>query len=766
MMGELFQEVAKAGEIAIKNRHRFMVFLCSDSLKKAVEVAEQVYLEHKKRIEKDQLLVVGREDFLEIAKNKFGGELLHWKNSLNVLGMTFSSLIMDLSEGFHPNDLGIVVETVEEGGIIIAISPPLERWKNLRSKWHEELVSEPYSIEDVVGRFYRRFLERTLSSEGVIIFDLDKNEIVKRFEFNPGGSSREEIFLPESTKIKKKLYKLCATQDQVRVLQVFESFFEREKDRKAVVITADRGRGKTAVLGIVTPALVSRLERLLKRPIRVLVVAPTPHAVQNYFRFLIKAMKRQGMKNFFVKQTDDLITVLNSKYARIEYAIPRRALEEVGFADILIIDEAAGIEVPVLFKIIEGARHVIFSTTIHGYEGTGRSFNFRFLKKLEEDQNIEVERIHMSEPIRYGAGDPIESWLYDALLLNAQPSEISGEEVEKIRSSELEFEILNKDGLLNNEKLLREFFGIYVLAHYRNRPSDLAVLLDTPNHIPAVVKMNGKVVCSLHLAIEGGMNEELIEKIKSGYKPRGQIIPDLVLKHFWNYEFSKKKGVRVVRIAVHPSVMDLGIGSFALKKVVEWAEKNNLDWVGSGFGVSSELIRFWLKNDFVPIHITPQRNEVSGEYTIIVLRSIRVDHLVAGMNTEFIRRFIEYLSDELSDLETETAILILKSLKGNIDCSPPKFRELEVERITKYFEGMGFYEYISDIARPLVRFYYSNIDKIELEDREEQILVAKCLQLRSWREIGGEERYRTLLSALNKVWKWILEKQKVIISQS
>ncbi|MDI9610993.1 MAG: tRNA(Met) cytidine acetyltransferase TmcA [Archaeoglobales archaeon] len=765
-MGELFQEVAKAGEIAIKNRHRFMVFLCSDSLKKAVEVAEQVYLEHKKRIEKDQLLVVGREDFLEIAKNKFGGELLHWKNSLNVLGMTFSSLIMDLSEGFHPNDLGIVVETVEEGGIIIATSPPLERWKNLRSKWHEELVSEPYSIEDVVGRFYRRFLEITLSSEGVIIFDLDKNEIVKRFEFNPGGSSREEIFLPESTKIKKKLYKLCATQDQVRVLQVFERFFEREKDRKAVVITADRGRGKTAVLGIVTPALVSRLERLLKRPIRVLVVAPTPHAVQNYFRFLIKAMKRQGMKNFFVKQTDDLITVLNSKYARIEYAIPRRALEEVGFADILIIDEAAGIEVPVLFKIIEGARHVIFSTTIHGYEGTGRSFNFRFLKKLEEDQNIEVERIHMSEPIRYGAGDPIESWLYDALLLNAQPAEISGEEVEKIRSSELEFEILNKDGLLNNEKLLREFFGIYVLAHYRNRPSDLAVLLDTPNHIPAVVKMNGKVVCSLHLAIEGGMNEELIEKIKSGYKPRGQIIPDLVLKHFWNYEFSKKKGVRVVRIAVHPSVMDLGIGSFALKKVVEWAEKNNLDWVGSGFGVSSELIRFWLKNDFVPIHITPQRNEVSGEYTIIVLRSIRVDHLVAGMNTEFIRRFIEYLSDELSDLETETAILILKSLKGNIDCSPPKFRELEVERITKYFEGMGFYEYISDIARPLVRFYYSNIDKIELENREEQILVAKCLQLRSWREIGGEERYRTLLSALNKVWKWILEKQKVIISQS
>ncbi|MCS7144348.1 MAG: tRNA(Met) cytidine acetyltransferase TmcA [Archaeoglobaceae archaeon] len=766
-MEELFQEISKARKIAIENGHRFMVFICSSSLEKAVEAAEKVYSEHRKMLEKDNLLVVGREAFLEIAKDKFNGNIIHWKNSFEILGATFSSLIIDLSEGFHPNDLGIVVETVGEGGIIVAISPQIERWKNLKSKWHEELVSEPYSVNDVIGRFYRRFLERTLKAEGVIIYDLDKGEIVKKFEFVPKGVSREEIVLPESTKIKKKLYKLCATQDQVRVLQLFERFFERERDRKAVVITADRGRGKTAVLGIVTPALVSRLERLLKRPIRVLIVAPTPHAVQNYFRFLIKAMKRQGMKEFFIKKTDEeLITVLNSKYARIEYAIPRRALEEKEFADILIVDESAGIEVPVLFKIIEGFRHVIFSTTIHGYEGTGRSFNVRFLKKLEEDQSIELEKIHMSEPIRYGIGDPIESWLYDALLLNAQPAEIGKEEIEKIKNLELEFEVLEKEELLSNEKLLREFFGIYVLAHYRNRPSDLAVLLDTPNHIPAVVKVNGKVVCSLHLAVEGGMDDQLIGKIREGYKPRGQIIPDLVLKHFWNYEFSRRKGVRIVRIAVHPSAMDIGIGSFALKKTIEWADKNDLEWVGSGFGVSNELIRFWLKNGFVPVHMTPQRNEVSGEYTIIVLRSIRVDESVEKMNIEFIRRFIEYLSDELSDLETETAILILKSLKGDVECTPPKFRELEVERITKYFEGLGFYEYISDIARPLVRFYYSNVDKNELEEREEQILVAKCLQLRSWRDIGGEEKYKTLLNALKKVWEWFLSKQKIINSQS
>ena len=39
------------------------------------------------------------------------------------------------------------------------------------------------------------------------------------------------------------LYKLCATLDQVRVLELFEHYFDRKKDRKAEVITADRGRG-------------------------------------------------------------------------------------------------------------------------------------------------------------------------------------------------------------------------------------------------------------------------------------------------------------------------------------------------------------------------------------------------------------------------------------------------------------------------------------------------------------------------------------------
>ncbi|HIP57776.1 MAG TPA: tRNA(Met) cytidine acetyltransferase [Archaeoglobus profundus] len=764
---ELIAEVENATKTAVENRHRFMVMICSKKADDRVfKLAKKVYkkyievlegLKDKNEEDEKEMLIAGRSNFLEIAKKYFSGKFVNYKDSPSVLGETYSSLLIDFTMGFHPNDLGILIETIAEGGIIIALSPPIEVWDNLISKWHEELVSEPYTVNDVIPRFYRRFIKRTLEAEGIIIFDADKRKIVKKYEFKKVEEPREEIKIREEEKeISKKLYKLCATQDQVRVLELFEHYFDRKRDRKAVVITADRGRGKTAVLGIVTPYLIWRMYNVLKRPVRIIVVAPTPQAVQTFFKFLKKSLVRYGIK-YKVKESNGLITVVNSKLARVEYVVPRRAMIEKDLADIIIVDEAAGIDVPVLWKISEGVRYLVFSTTIHGYEGAGRGFSIRFLRKLEEDETIEIEKIHLTEPIRYGKGDPIEKWLYDVLLLDAQPAELSEEDIEAIKNGKLEFEQIDKDKMFEDEKLLREFFGIYILAHYRNRPSDIVILSDMPNHLAFRVSVNGKTVCSLHVAIEGKIDEETIKKMAEGYKPRGQIIPDLILKHYWDYDFPKLVGVRIVRIATHPSVMKMGIGSFALQKIIEWAQAKDMDWVGSGFGVSPELLRFWIKNGFYPVHITPQRNEVSGEHTLVVIKPLKPDvySRIEEINSNFMRRLIEYLCDELSDLEIETAIGLLRCLMKDIPMPKPEFGYIEKKRIKKYFHGMSLYEYVSDIIRPLVRYYYSRRDKVELNEEEEKLVVGKCLQLRPWKEFGNNFKvYKMLVKAIQKIWKW------------
>ena len=762
---QLYSEIKKACEIASKNRHRFGVVLCSSKFNDDfISLAAKVYKKYKDYLTKlnpdwkENLLVVGRSVFLEKAEKYFNGKFVHFKDSQNVLGETYSSLILDLTEGFQPNDLGIVIETIAEGGLILILSPQVDEWKNLIGRWHAEIISEPYDVKDIVPRFYRRFIEKTISADGIIIYNADRFEVVKNYEYEQVGITREEIQIPEKKEIKKKLYKLCATQDQIRVLELFETFFDRQKERKAVVITADRGRGKTAVLGIVTPFLISRMHRVLKRPVRIMVVAPTLQAVQTYFTFLKKSLIRQGMREFRVKESNGMVTVVSNKFARVEYVVPRRAMIEKDYADIIIVDEAAGIDVPVLWKITEGIRYTIFSSTIHGYEGAGRGFSIRFLIRLKEDESVEIQQIHMDEPIRYGKYDPIEKWLNDVLLLDAQPAELNEEDVDAVEKGELKFEYVDKDKLIEDEKLLREFFGIYVLAHYRNRPSDLVILLDMPNHLVFRVSVNNKTVCSLHVAIEGGLDEEAIKKMGEGYKPKGQIIPDLILKHYWDYEFPKFKGVRIVRIATHPLLMNKGIGSFALQKLVEWALKNDLDWAGSGFGVSPELLRFWTKNGFYPVHITPQRNEVSGEYTLIILKPLKmhIHSKIEEINAAFIKRVVEYLNDELRDLEVETAIGLLNSLMKNLEMPKPRYSRVERRRMSKYFQGISLYEYVSDIVRPLVKYYYLNTKKTDLDKIEEEILVSKCLQLKPWWEIEerGFKKFRVLLKAIQKVWRW------------
>ncbi len=752
----LLSEVKRASNISLRNRHRFAVFLCTSAVdRETFALASRVLKAWKKITKKEKLLVLGKEDFIEAAKASFSGAFVAFGDAQRVLGETYDALLIDLTQGFNPNDLGIAVETIAEGGVVLVLSPQPGEWQNLVSWLHDDLAAEALRGE-IVPRFYRRFIEKSMKASGVIFYDCDAGEVLKGFELTQGAERKQKLKLPEKSEIKKKLYKLCATQDQVEVLHSFEGFLTGK--RKAAVITADRGRGKTALLGILTPYLVSVLNRRFKRAVRVLVVAPSPRAVQTYFLFLKKAMIRQGMTDFFVRKKGDIVTLINSRYARVEYAVPRRALAEKDYADVIIVDEAAALAVEVLWELTRGeADYIIFSSTIHGYEGAGRGFSIRFLRNFESAGEYEVVKMKLSEPIRYAAGDPIEAWLYDVLLLDARPVELNEEDIEAIKAGELGFEPLDRDKLYSDDRLLREFFGIYILAHYRNKPSDVLILGDIPRHAAFRVVANGKTVASLHVAEEGEIDDKLIADMAQGYRPKGQIVPDVILKHYCDEEFPKLRGLRIVRIATHPKVMSLGIGSFALRELERWARERGDVYVSAGFGVNAELLRFWLKNGFVPVHITAQRNEISGEHTLVVIKPFTssLEGRVAQINAEFVKRLIEYLADELRSLNTEVARLLLGSLREDAPVPDPCFNSVAKSRLEKYFSNLSYYESIGDIAKPLMRYHFSRAKRAKLTREEELVAIGKCLQHRSWEELGNA--FGILTRAIRKVWEWYEE---------
>lgn len=83
-----------------------------------------------------------------------------------------------------------------------------------------------------------------------------------------------------------------------------------------------------------------------------------------------------------------------------------------------------------LVKNLLGPYLVFLSSTINGYEGTGRSLSLKLIHQLREQNRTkanssgfaggrQLKEVQLDEPIRYGLNDPIERWLNDLLCLDA-----------------------------------------------------------------------------------------------------------------------------------------------------------------------------------------------------------------------------------------------------------------------------------------------------------------------------------------------------------
>lgn len=668
-----------------------------------------------------------------------------YEASKKYLGTTQDVLILDLTNDLKPNDVGRLIGVVRGGGLIVVWGPPLEFWETVKTIFKSNLVTprhpEPRNI------FIKYFVRKLMKHEGIYVVDADTGRLVKSGHV-ARSCEREvrNIKIPEDSVFPKSLYELALTQDQVNVIKLIEDNVVPKPGSKhvAVVVTSDRGRGKSSAIGIALVGLIKELLKFKNR-VRIAVTASESSAVQSLMMLAEKSLNTLGLNYKKVVKEGDLIELKGDRFS-IEYWEPYTVTKLK--VDVVVVDEAAGLPVPLLHKIWKNFNRTIYATTIHGYEGAGRGFSVRFLKRLKEDPKTLMITYEMKEPIRYSVNDPIEKFQFDALLLDAEPDELTSEDIEEIKKGNLEYVTYDPEYLFSEagEKELRSLFGIYVLAHYRNEPDDLGRLADAPHHSIRAVRLraSGKIVGAAQLAEEGGLSEDLIDELLIGGKIPGNIIPDRLLKYFRIRELGKGVGWRIVRIAVHIDVQGMGIGSFLLNEIVNEAVKRGYSWVGAGFGLSKELLSFWFKNDFKLLHLSPDRNPVSGEYTALVVKPLNSEwiSLINSCVRDFVIRLIGSLHTVYRDLESDIIYLILKSGINYPELSERfKLTETQKDRLKLYLEGLMTYESAADA----VNF---SVLKSVLEGRisvltplEGQVCVARCLKGLSWEEISQELNY-------------------------
>ncbi|WP_461864355.1 tRNA(Met) cytidine acetyltransferase TmcA domain-containing protein, partial [Thermococcus sp.] len=312
-----------------------------------------------------------RKHFDILAGEDVEVKAVTFKYTRDILGRTYDLLVLDLSYDFSPNDLGRIIETVRGGGLIFILAHPFEKWRDMWTGFHKSLVTPPYTIDDVKKRFNRRLIRKFAEHEGIYIIT-ESGKILrkpKRGKSQAKLKARSGVDIPGGASFPEELYEMCLTGGQVEVLRAFEELIENEG---MLVLTADRGRGKSVSIGIAAIGLAIAL----KKRTRIVVTAPEPENVQALFRFARRALERLGFKPHVVEEKG-MIRELYARKIGLRYYPPAEGHRKS--ADLYILDEAAGIHVPILHKYLSKPR-VVYSSTIHGYEGAGRGFSVKFLK--------------------------------------------------------------------------------------------------------------------------------------------------------------------------------------------------------------------------------------------------------------------------------------------------------------------------------------------------------------------------------------------------
>ena len=622
-----------------------------------------------------------------------------------LLGTTYDAVVLDCHDACRPNAIGRAVGAVDGGGLFVLLTPPLGSWPTQRDEFDASLAVPPYEVGAVAGNFRRRLVATLRAHRGVAIVAPDGTVLDDGLTDPAPRRPQPEPSPPAEAAFPEWTYAACRTADQAEAVAALEGLRDAGN---AVVVEADRGRGKSSAAGLAAAALATEGRD-------VLVTAPAARNVETLF-----ARAREHLE---IESSGDDRELAVPAGGRIRFEPPAAAATLPGEPDCVIVDEAAGVPVDILETLL-GADAVAFTTTVHGYEGAGRGFAVRFRDRLAESP-LTVTEVSMDEPIRYAPGDPIEVWSFRALALDARAP--VDPLIAAATPETVEYRAPTGPDLLADEHLLRELFGLLVAAHYRTEPDDLARLLDAPNVTAHTLLHDGHVVAVALLAREGGLPAETRASLYAGGQVRGHLLPDVLTHQLRDEAATEPVGHRVLRIATHGAVRSRGLGSHLLAEI---RERVDGDWFGAAFGATPGLCRFWRANGFRTVHLGTARNERSGERSALVLDPLTPagEELCTRHTEWFHRRAPATFSDALADADPA---VIGAACRGAAGTPPLCLSDQERRFLAGVPEGAAVYE---TAPRPVRRLVYRHVvdPAVTLDDRTERLLIYKTLQARSW----------------------------------
>lgn len=506
--------------------------------------------------------------------------ILSQQQARQCLGNEFDLLVFDASQHFNADAFAIAIGTLCAGGVLI-VWLPVTAHNDWLSRLNQQIQS---------------FCQQTKSA----------------FSWQPGDTLPEIAFLPYSEKT------FTLTAEQHTAIAAIHHVASGQPHRP-LLLTADRGRGKSTALGI------SAAQLLQSAPRQIWVTAPSFSAVATLFQHAAQTLG----------QDENDKKALFYQDASLRFIAPDRLLAEQPPADLLIVDEAAAMPQGILRQWLKCYDRIVFASTLQGYEGSGRGLSLRFQRFLQQ-HTPHWQQVELTQPVRWAKADPLEQFSISALLLDSPLTALTAPN--QFDPTQLHLELVDSRILLADAALLSEIMGLLAQAHYRTRPSDVqALFTEADRQLYVARNTRNEIIGVIWLVSEGPLESELAEAVHRGERrPNGDLLPQALLTHAGIFAAAQYRYQRVMRIAVHPAYQQLGIGAWMLDQL-----KNHLpaitEILGCSFSATLELIQFWQRNGFTVVKLGLHADTVTAGHAVIMLKPLTAtaQHLIQQAQQRF-----------------------------------------------------------------------------------------------------------------------------------
>lgn len=524
----------------------------------------------------------------------------HWpdaippQNAVSLLGQEFLHGVFDATKGFHTEALLMLAGTLKAGSYLILCLPEWGTWSQQpdqdSQRWNE--VASTIAVPNFVC-----WLKYHLQHDANVLlwcegkpFTADKLSQLTAW-YQPNGQPTIEQ--------QKILQRLLA--DKVGVW----------------ALVAPRGRGKSALAGM----LIERWQG------ECWVCAPAKSASMVLTHYTDKKIR----------------------YWSIDHLLADCRLQKPPKVDWLIIDEAAMIPIAQLNQLTHYFPRLLFTTTVDGYEGTGRGFLLKLCAQLAQ-----CHILTLTTPIRWASNDPLENWLNNSLLLKEYLPKSTN--VAKLNNHHMALLPISQSLLIEKPKLLSAIYGLLTNAHYRTSPLDLRRLLDAQGMHLLVAQQKENLLAVLWLVDEGGISASLAHEVWAGRRrPRGNLVAQSLAAHSYFPQAAQMNSQRISRITVAAAFRRQGVATKLLTFYKQKAMEEGIAFLSVSFGYCEQLQSLWQQNGFHLVRVGSRKEATSGYYTAMAVLPLSTEAKQLVARAQYLLKRDAFYINQLTGL-TLTAI--------------------------------------------------------------------------------------------------------------